>query len=889
MKKTLLIMVLGLVSFVSVAQYGSISGKIVDDISGEEMIGVNVVINGTVKGAITDLDGIFRIANVAPGKQELRITFVGYTTLMREVTVVANQETDMGVISMSMNVIGLREVEVFASVSDDRATPVAVSTIKAEQIEERFFSVELPDMVNSMPGVFATQGAGGFGDQEIYVRGFDQSNVAFLLNGVPVNDMENGRMFWSNFAGLNEVTRRMEVQRGLGASKLAVSSLGGTVNMITKPNEARKGGTFIHTVSNGSFNNRTQLSLHSGENKKGLSVSFQGSRFSTNSSLIGLPANQQGGYIPGAFVDAWSYYLGIHKKIDNSHSLMFSAFGAPVNRGTAFTTTDDVYERAGTVYFNQATGWYRGEFFNGRQNFAHKPQISLTHFWNIDKNTTLSTAAYVSVARVYSTQFRKVEGTGLQYLTDARDLYVDFDAMYNYNVGMLGVGASPSGMHGLITVNNPGGDLDAPPIVGLASQYFLEARHNDHMWYGLISTYNKRLDNWNITAGVDLRDYTAGHYATLFETFGGDFVMDVDRRTLVDNNKLRPNNVIRPGERFNYDYDGHVRWGSLFGQAEYSMGKLDLFTTLSASAIQMWRVGNMWNGNFPNNSLGKSEVKTFYNYNVKAGGNYRITGRNSLFMNLGHFTRAPFLTNAFQIARYNDAFIEGLKNETVYAAELGYRYISSKLGFNLNAYYTSWQDRALRASVFADGVEYIFGTSDQDAVHMGIEGDFRWTVTPALEVTGFVSVGDWRWKGNTNTVITNSIDQSVSNLTIFVDNLPVGNAAQTTVGSGVHYTGFRDMYIGARFNYFDRLWVRFFPEDYQTAGRPGPERLPSYYIIDLYFGRYFKINDTRARFAANINNLTNEHFVRWASDFQGNTQKAYGWGRNYNLGLTIYF
>ena len=81
--------------------------------------------------------------------------------------------------------------------------------------------------------MYATQGGGGTGDSRISVRGFDQRNVAVLINGVPVNDMENGQVFWSNW-DLGDVTKSLQVQRGLSASKIAVPAVGGTINVLTK-------------------------------------------------------------------------------------------------------------------------------------------------------------------------------------------------------------------------------------------------------------------------------------------------------------------------------------------------------------------------------------------------------------------------------------------------------------------------------------------------------------------------------------------------------------------------------------------------------------------------------------------------------------------------------
>ncbi|MFO7877820.1 MAG: hypothetical protein R6U55_14690, partial [Desulfovermiculus sp.] len=60
---------------------------------------------------------------------------------------------------------------------------------------------------------------------KVAIVGVDSNNIGVLINGVPVNDMESGKVYWSNWAGLSDVTASMQVQRGLGASKLALSSL----------------------------------------------------------------------------------------------------------------------------------------------------------------------------------------------------------------------------------------------------------------------------------------------------------------------------------------------------------------------------------------------------------------------------------------------------------------------------------------------------------------------------------------------------------------------------------------------------------------------------------------------------------------------------------------
>ena len=92
------------------------------------------------------------------------------------------------------------------------------------------------------PSIYVAGQSGAFGDTRISVRGFDQTNTAFMLNGQPINGMEDGKMYWSNWSGMNDIANVVQIQRGLGASKLAISSVGGTVNFVMRSTSKSQGG-----------------------------------------------------------------------------------------------------------------------------------------------------------------------------------------------------------------------------------------------------------------------------------------------------------------------------------------------------------------------------------------------------------------------------------------------------------------------------------------------------------------------------------------------------------------------------------------------------------------------------------------------------------------------
>lgn len=235
--------VLALIATAAYSQ-GTVSGTVIDGDLNQPLPGANVTLKGTSVGTSADFDGKFTL-NVSQNSGTLVITYIGF--IRKEVAfTLSGGKANVGRITLQPDAQELEGVVVtgIMDVARDRQTPVAVSTIKATEIQEKLGSQEFPEILKSTPSVYTTKQGGGFGDSRINIRGFDQRNTAVMINGMPINDMENGWVYWSNWAGLSDVTSAMQVQRGLGSSKLAISSVGGTINVITKSADKRKVGLF---------------------------------------------------------------------------------------------------------------------------------------------------------------------------------------------------------------------------------------------------------------------------------------------------------------------------------------------------------------------------------------------------------------------------------------------------------------------------------------------------------------------------------------------------------------------------------------------------------------------------------------------------------------------
>ncbi len=296
------------------------------------------------------------------------------------------------------------------TVAKERKTPIALSKISAAEVQLKVGNQEFPEIMNNTPGVYATKQGGGYGDSRITLRGFDQRNTSFLINGQPVNDMENGWVYWSNWQGLTDVASGIQIQRGLGASKLAVPSVGGTVSIFTKSAEKAEGGSYTTVVGNDGYFKNT-VAYNTGLNENGWSSSFLLSKW------------QGDGYIYNTSGEGWTYFGAIgYAPEDSKHSLNFSLLGAGQwhHQRDVWVSIRD-YQNFGSEgidqRWNSNGGTLNGEEFSMRRNFYNKPLATFNWDWEISDNLKLVTSVYGSAGRGGGTGPR-----GKNYYNSATDI-----------------------------------------------------------------------------------------------------------------------------------------------------------------------------------------------------------------------------------------------------------------------------------------------------------------------------------------------------------------------------------------------------------------------------------------------------------------------------------
>ncbi|NVK53617.1 MAG: carboxypeptidase-like regulatory domain-containing protein [Flavobacteriaceae bacterium] len=865
-----------------------LTGKVVDE-TNQPLPSASVVLKGTTNGTSTDFDGNFTLT-VNANSGVLVFSFVGYQTKQ---VAFSTAKTNLGTIQLTEDANTLDEVVIqgVIDVAKDRETPVAVSTIKFAEIEEKLGSQEFPEILRSTPSVYATKSGGGFGDARINIRGFNQENVAVLINGVPVNDMENGRVYWSNWAGLSDVTSAMQVQRGLGSSKLAISSVGGTINVITKTSKQKEGANITASFGNDAYMKYVG-SYSTGKLDNGLSASFLFSR------------TQGDGYVDGTKFLGHNYFIGVGYEINDAHSVEFTFTGAPQwHHQRSYAEKLSLYQKFGSPNepsrkFNPAWGYYKGEEFSFRRNFYHKPVMSVNYDWKISDNSNLSTVVYASWGR----------GGGSGPIGDVNNIRdfdfrlrdaqgrVRFDDIAKWNSGASG--------HGL-----PTGDRTGSTVNDRRNGLTRRASMNSHNWYGVIANYHNDVnENWSWDAGIDVRTYQGIHYRVVSNLLGATGYTD-------DRDKNNPNRSITkfvdPSPSFNpwvnitnqqkieYYNDGNVRWLGAFGQVEYKTEKLSAFAQggISQQGFQRVDYFNLLVGNQ------KSNFENLLGGNIKGGMNYNINDAHNVFGNAGYYSKQPFF-NAVYPNFNNNNINTGLTNEKVLGLEFGYGFRSENYNVKVNAFRTSWKDRFQRTGGSAPGNFVDFSGIEQ--VHTGLEVE-TYARFGNLSIDGMLSVGNYVYKGN---VTGTEYDQNnnivgTSGTTYYLDGVKVGDAAQTTARIGFTYRANDKLKFDISQFYATNLYPSISASSFTTQAdnAKGSLELPGHTLMDAGVSYKFNFGEkVNARFRFNVNNLmdtryisdgfTNIHATSGSTTYKGidvNNRVYFGYGRTWNASVKFSF
>jgi hypothetical protein len=926
------------------AQTGTIAGMVNDASSGAALAGANVVVEGTNLGAAADDGGSYLIENVPAGSHTVTASVIGYKSSSESVTI--GRGTAVVNFSLTAGVLKMSALEVLASRADEK-TPVAYTTVTKADMEFRLGSQDIPMSLNTTPSVYATHQGGGAGDARINVRGFNQRNVAVMINGVPQNDMENGWVYWSNWDGVGDATSSIQMQRGLSAVNLATPSIGGTMNILTDPTAHERGGRVKQEIGAGNFL-KTTINLNTG-------------LINDNMAFSATIVRKTGdGVIDKTWTDAWAYYFGASYQMNDANRLELYAVGAPQRHGqnlykqnagvydAEFAEGMDGYDPEaiwnGLGYpdsegeftspydggdprlFNQ--NWapinssYKGKqywymygantverhdpnYLNERENFFHKPLVNLNHFLTISDNMRLSSIFYWSGGSGGGT------GTyGKIPTMDAAGALGDDGHKFYY-------GPSPwtRDWNALVAMNSGGDDtvyVDKSALVRThgsgnnQSVGILRNSINRQSTIGLITKLNIDMgDALKLQVGLDWRTAGIEHAREVRDLMGGDYYMDFADDNFSSGKKVGLGDIIA------YHNETTVDWLGFFGQANYASGPISAYGMAGMSSITYTYQDHFTVADALISADPISAIQ------FKGGAMFDVSDNISVWSNFGISEKPPIMDN---VIYFDGTVASDPANEKFQSLEAGVNYHAGNFSVKTNYYMTDWIDRNLTKAVSSgqgsSGDTDVIFLTGVNQKHSGIEIEVKAQLMAMLRLDAAISIGDWTFDGDANgnyqedefDSLGNVTGQTSTNYDYALNGLMVGDMPQTAYAFGITLTPIPGLTAQVLYNMYEDNYSDWGPTAREYSGsdadadREQVWQAPGYSKMDVHFSYDLpSIGGLNLTAFAHIFNALDDLYVQDAVDHSQynsygdkvhaahNAEVFLGSPRYFNAGISVQF
>lgn len=800
--------------------------------------------------------------------------------------------------SLSLLFSGLMVVTAKAQATDTKQNE---DTTNVNQ-EAPVFVTSLEDLDNSSSGqstsgllqssrdVYSQAAAYNFGVARFRIRGYNSNQTVLMINGVPMNDLESGNGTWYKWSGLNDVTRYAESKRWLTNNDYHFGGLGGYSNIDASATGIRKGRNFSYALTNRSYRHRAMYTQGTGMMSNGWAFS---------GSMTYRYAKE--GYVEGTFYNGLSYFAAAKKQINDKNTLNFTILGAPTHRGKQGISVQEAYDLTDNPYYNSYWGYQtlpNGTQIkrNSRQVYSHIPVAMLNHEWKINKQSKL-TSSITGSAGYYGQ-------TALNW-NDANDPRPDYYRYLPYYYELINDEANANyyrnkwltddsfgqvqwddlyyaNSKNLYSQENVNG-VEGNTVVGNRAKYIVETRWNNVVSFGTANNYTNQLnDHMKLVSGIFLNYQRNHYYKTIDDLLGADFWLDVDRfasqlgvdESYAQSDINNPNNLVREGDVFGYDYYIHNYKASTFGQMEFTYSKVDFYGALELTESMFYREGVMVNGKFPENSGGKSDVANFLTYGVKGGATYKVSGRQFVNVNAYFKTEPPLSRNSFISPRTRDYLVDNLQVENIYSGDISYILKYPKLKLRATYYYTERKNAIWSRSFYHDTynsfVNYVM--TGVDYLNQGLEFGVDATVYGGLSANAAVAYGQYIYtsRPTANVYVDNSSELLAENKTVYLKNYKVGGMPQSAATIGLKYSGKKYWFAGVNFNYYADIYLDPNPDrrteeavanyvstDPQWTEMIEQTQLDNGYSLSAFAGKSFKIGQNYLNVTINANNITN--------------------------------
>lgn len=855
--------------------------------------------------------GTFKIITPLKGDYIIQISALDYRTVRIPITF-DNSDIDLGTIYLEKditieqtdNLIALTENDL----SDDENITITSGLLQATK------------------DVFLNKAAFDFGQAFFRVRGYDSRHGQVLLNGIPMNQLYDGRPQWNNWGGLNDVTRNQDFTHGLQPSDYSFGGILGTTNIDTRSSLMRPGTRISSSASNRTYAGRLMVTHTSEANKKGLSYSISASR---------RWAKQ--GYINGTLYDAFSVFGTMDYQINKQNNIAFTTMLASNRRGRSAAITNEVFGLMGRKY-NPYWGKQDGKIRNSRERKIEQPIILFNHRFTSEKVHLNTGIAY---------QYGPYTKSRLGYYNAPNPDPTYYRHLPSYYVNSpIGANFESAETARLAFLARPQMDWQNVYAANQNSEggkavYVLYNDVVNDKILTLNSTANIVLnDNFSIDLGLTYKGLNSKNYAKIDDLLGAEFHNDIDpfSDTLNDINRSTPK---YENDIFNYNYNLKASNFKGLGQLKAQFPKWDASVSAEMESIAYQRTGIFKNGRFPDSSEGKSEKLNFSNINLKSAFTYKVTGRHWVTAQGAFLNKAPILQNVFINPRENNAIVPDISSEKIVTADLNYYLRMPKLTGRASLFYTKFSNTTdinfffVESGVGSDFVQEV--VTDMDKLHSGLELGMEYQLSSSVKAVGVLALGNYRYSNNPSVTInfdTAGAEEDVlnpeGNIILGkskIEGYKLSQGPQRAIALGLEYRDPKYWWISGTANFLGNNYANIstitrtqsFYLDPET-GQPfsgatkenvnallAQQKMDDFYLLNLVGGKSWLIDNKYISVFASINNVFDTVYKTggYEQSRNGNygqlrqdnlsgtpsfgTKYWYGYGRTYFLNVAISF
>jgi len=439
----------------------NINGIITDAADGSALPGAHVLLTGTYKGVFTNANGSYNIGNLAAGNYELSVSYIGFETIRRKVSLNEDLIVDF---KLQRNATLTDEIVVRATRAGLQ-TPATYTNLNRDELSSGNLGQDLPFLISLTPSLITSSDAGaGIGYTWMNIRGSDNSRINVTMNGVPINDAESHGVWWVNMPDIVSSVDNMQIQRGVGLSTHGAGAFGGTISLQTTT--LRDEAYAELSSSAGSFNTL--------KNSVGFGSGLISGRWAFDGRLSKISSD---GYINRASADLKSYYLSgaFYGKKTVVKAITFSGSektyqawngvpGDSLESNRTFNPSGIYSDEQGNIrYYDNETDNYQQDHY----------QLHLTHAFSNAFTANLS--GHYTYGRGYYEQYKANE------------------RFSSYNL----------------------------PSVEIGNEVFTRSdlvrqRWLDNHFYGFTYSFNyENLNRWNLTLGGGYNIYEGDHFGEI--------------------------------------------------------------------------------------------------------------------------------------------------------------------------------------------------------------------------------------------------------------------------------------------------------------------------------------------------------------------------------------